>query len=76
MQRIVIELKLRHKSLEQTLAEGLQQTADYVDRCAAEEAHLIIFDRRPDVSWDDRIWQRTEKSGPKSKPQSIQVWGA
>ena len=35
-----------HKSLEQTVAEGLEQTAEYMDRCAAEEGHLVIFDRR------------------------------
>ena len=33
---MVIECKVLHKSLEQTIAEGLEQTAGYMDRCAAE----------------------------------------
>ncbi|MCX8018755.1 MAG: hypothetical protein N2690_12795, partial [Rhodocyclaceae bacterium] len=41
VQRVVLELKILHKSLEATLQEGLQQTADYAQQCGAEEAHLI-----------------------------------
>ena len=44
--KIVIECKLLHKSLEQTIAEGLEQTAEYMDRCDAEAGHLVVFDRR------------------------------
>jgi len=36
----VIELKILHKGLETTLQEGLTQTADYAQRCNADEAHL------------------------------------
>ncbi|TAN49016.1 MAG: AAA family ATPase [Methylococcaceae bacterium] len=72
VQRVVIELKLLHKSLEQTLAQGLEQTADYADRCGADEAHLIIFDRRPGVAWEEKIWQRSELHGSRA----IAVWGA
>ncbi|TAN49333.1 MAG: AAA family ATPase [Methylococcaceae bacterium] len=72
VQRVVIELKLLHKSMQQTLADGLAQTADYADRCGAAEAHLIIFDRRPDAAWDEKIWQKTESH----EGRMIQVWGA
>lgn len=57
VQRIVLELKTLYKSRETTVAEGIQQTAGYADQCDAAEAHLIIFDRRPDLGWDDKIWQ-------------------
>ena len=72
VQRIVIELKLLRKGLEKTLAEGLEQTADYAQRCNADEAHLMIFNRDTDVSWDDKIWQRRESHDGRA----IQVWGS
>ncbi|EIJ36147.1 AAA family ATPase [Thiothrix nivea] len=72
VQRIVLELKILHKSLETTLAEGLGQTASYADQCGADEAHLLIFDRRPETAWDARIWQRAELYGTRQ----IGVWGA
>ena len=45
VQRAVVECKLLYKSLEQTVREGLEQTRVYMDRCAAEEGHLVVFDR-------------------------------
>ena len=71
VQRAVIELKLLHRSLAATLAEGLAQTWEYADRCGAAEAHLVIFDRRADVTWDERIWQRSEQHNG----LPITVWG-
>ena len=46
---------MRHKTLERTVAEGLEQTAAYMDRRDAEVGHLIVFDRTPDVPWDDKM---------------------
>jgi hypothetical protein len=71
VQRIVLELKILYKSLDATLTEGLAQTAAYADQCGADEAHLIIFDRRPDVVWDDKIWHRTEEHNG----CTLGVWG-
>lgn len=71
VQRAVIELKLLVKTLEATLAEGLAQTWDYADRCNAEESHLIIFDRRPAKSWEEKIFRRTEVY----EGRTITVWG-
>ena len=72
MQRIVIELKLLRGSLEKTLAVGLTQTTDYADACGADEAHLILFDRRPEITWDAKIWHRTETH----RDRTLQLWGA
>ncbi len=72
IQRVVIELKILHKSLAITIQEGLEQTADYAQRCNADEAHLMIFDRRKEVDWDAKIW-RCEKN---HENRLIQVWGA
>ncbi|TSE22734.1 hypothetical protein Tsedi_02318 [Tepidimonas sediminis] len=71
MQRVVLELKILHKSLEATIEEGLTQTAAYADQCGAQEAHLIVFDRRPGRSWEEKIFHRTETLGGRT----IGVWG-
>ena len=70
--KIVIECKLLHKSLEQTIAEGLEQTAEYMDRCDAEAGHLVIFDRRAGRRWEDKVFhrRRTSEGGVE-----IDVWG-
>ncbi len=70
--RFVVECKVLHKSLEQTIAEGLTQTAEYMDRCAAESGHLVIFDRRVGRRWTDKVFhcRRTADSGVE-----IDIWG-
>src|SRR6056297_3312915 len=56
LQRIVIELKLKHhNALERVIEEGLKQTAAYVDKTGAKEAYLIIFDQE-NKNWDERIF--------------------
>ncbi|OBS31911.1 hypothetical protein A9O67_11360 [Tepidimonas fonticaldi] len=71
VQRVVLELKILYKSLEATIKEGLEQTAAYAEQCGAQEAHLIVFDRRPDISWDDKIFHRSETVGTRT----LGVWG-
>ena len=70
-QRVVIECKLLHKSLGQTVREGLDQTRAYMDRCNAAEGHLVIFDRTEGRSWSDKVFQRDEEVGG----SRITVWG-
>lgn len=71
VQRIDLELKILYKSLDITIAEGLEQTAGYADQCNADEAHLIIFDRHPEIAWDDKIWQCWESW----QQRNLSVWG-
>ncbi len=71
IQRIVLELKLRHASLKTDITRGLQQTAAYADQCGATEAHLLMFDRRANVSWADRIWHQEHVA----ENRRITVWG-
>ena len=55
-QRIVIELKVaRRASVAQMLADGLQQTQEYMDACHADEGHLIVFDMTGGKTWEERI---------------------
>ena len=49
--RFVVECKVLRKDLERTIAEGVEQTRGYMDRCAAEAGHLVVFDRAPDRTW-------------------------
>ena len=55
VQKVVIELKVLHRSLERTIEEGLAQTAEYMDLCAADEGHLIVFNRDEAVSWGESV---------------------
>jgi AAA-like domain len=75
VQEMVIELKVVHpKQLPETvLAKGLEQIEAYMDRMAATEGHLMIFDQRPDVTWETKIWRR-EATTPSGK--AVTVWGA
>lgn len=71
MQRVVLELKIQRKSRDVTIAEGIEQTAGYASTCGADEAHLILFDRSGTLSWDQKIWERTENFAGKD----VFVWG-
>ena len=70
----VVECKVRHerRGRERTVAEGVEQTAAYMDRCEAEGGHLIVFDRSTDRSWDEKVFRdsRTAESGVE-----VAVWG-
>ena len=69
--RFVVECKLLHKSLEQTVATGLEQTAAYMDRCEAEAGHLVIFDRG-EGEWAEKVFHRRESA---ANGAVIDVWG-
>ena len=66
----MVECKVLRKSLERTTAEGIQQTMAYVDRCAAREGHLVVFDRSG-KSWEEKIFRRLESV----EDRTITVWG-
>jgi hypothetical protein len=78
VQRIIIELKILYKSREQTIEDGMKQVCKYADRCGADEAHIIVFDRRPEVPWDKKIFQDTRidiGSEDKMNQCSVEIWG-
>ncbi len=70
-QREAVECKLRRKSLERTIAEGLEQLGGYMQRCGTAEGHLVIFDRSEDRSWDEKVFRREESAGGRK----VTVWG-
>ena len=71
VQRVVIETKLRRGDLQTIIQQGIAQTWGYMDRCGADEGHLIIFDRGKDRSWEEKIFHRDETYQGKR----LQVWG-
>lgn len=70
-QRVVLELKLKRRTLAETVRQGLTQTQRYMDRVGAEAGHLVIFDRDEGRSWVEKIFVREEKV----KGVLIKVWG-
>ena len=71
--RFVIECKVLHQDPERTIEEGLAQTRGYMDRCNAESGHLIVFDRAPDRTWEEKIFRRDTPAGASRAP--VTVWG-
>ncbi len=70
-QRVVIECKILHAGVNPTINEGLPQTVAYMDTWAAEEGHLVLFDRSPDRTWDEKVFRREEDF----EGRNITVWG-
>jgi hypothetical protein len=66
-QEIVIELKILYNSLDSTIQEGISQIKRYMDKCGTNHRHLLIFDRRPNRTWEEKIWNKMI--------DSIHVWG-
>ena len=71
VQKVVVECKVVRGSLERTIAQGLDQTRAYMDRCGAEEGHLVVFDRTQGKSWEEKVFRREETAGG----APVTVWG-
>lgn len=72
-ERHVIECKVLRpgRGLESTVQTALEQTTQYMDRCRAGSGHVVIFDRRPGKTWEQRLFRRD----PKLNERPITVWG-
>ncbi len=70
-QRIVLELKVLHKGLAQTERVGLEQTWQCMDRCGADEGHLVVFDRSVAKPWEEKLFQRDKQV----RGRLVKVWG-
>ena len=70
--KVVIECKVLRGGLERTVAEGLEQTAAYMDRCAAAGGHLVVIDRAEGKPWDEKVFRRRMTSAGGA---AIDVWG-
>ena len=74
VREFVVECKVvRDKDgLESTVSEGVEQTAGYMDRCAAEAGHLVVIDQRAGRSWEDKVFHRQRRS---KDGAPVEVWG-
>jgi len=60
--RYAVELKIRYR--EDTVMHGIEQLGGYLEHLGLSEGWLVVFDRRPEIPWDERIsWQTEKKSG-------------
>ena len=84
VQEFVVECKvvrerggLEHDGLERVVDEGVEQTARYVDRCAAAAGHLVVIDRREHRSWEEKIFRiRRSAHLPRAGGAApVAVWG-
>jgi hypothetical protein len=52
-------------ALESVVDEGCLQLAGYLDQAGLSAGWLIVFDQRPGLSWEDRMWRRDVEVGGK-----------
>ncbi len=71
-QRFVVECKVRRErdGLETVVREGVAQTAAYLDRCGAEEGHLVVMDQDDGKTWEEKIFRRSLAARRVSAPDS------
>lgn len=55
--RYPIEIKLRRSG--KTEQQGIEQLSTYLDTLGCDEGHLVIFDRRPGIPWEERLGWKT-----------------
>ena len=64
-ERHVIELKriTEHDSPDTIREEGLEQLTGYLDGLGLTEGWLILFDGRPGLTWEQRLWKQDLEIG-------------
>ncbi|MFO0588944.1 MAG: endonuclease NucS [Polyangiaceae bacterium] len=70
-ERHALELKIRRG--ERTRAQGIEQLGRYLERLQLSKGYLVLFDQRPEVSWDDKLFD-VEVQAPGG--QTIHIFGA
>ena len=63
--RFAIEIKrVRSRDSQETVIErGIVQLGRYLDTVGLDHGWLVVFDVRPDRSWEDRLWEREVEAG-------------
>lgn len=70
-ERHAIELKIRRG--ERTRAQGIEQLDRYLARLQLSKGYLVLFDQRPEVSWDDKLFDVEVQS---TDGRTIHIFGA
>lgn len=63
-ERYPVEVKVWRSA--KTYQEGIAQMLRYLDKLGCDEGWLIVFDRRPDRLWDEKIFWETEEIAGKT----------
>ena len=75
-ERFVVECKVLRdsdrKSLEWAVEQGVEQTLGYMAKCAAEEGHLVVIDRRSEDRRD--AGGRADGGGRRQDGRKVAVW--
>ena len=53
-QKYPVELKIRRS--DKSVNEGIEQTIRYMDTFGSSEGWLAVFDRRPEIKWEEKIY--------------------
>ncbi len=56
--RFILELKIYNNP--RTIIQGIEQLSKYLSRLNEQEGYLIIFDRRKEKTWEEKIVEREE----------------
>ena len=59
-----IELKIRYGN--GTYSEGVEQIARYMEKLGCTEGWLVLFDRRSEQSWEDKLFVKQERINDKT----------
>jgi hypothetical protein len=59
-----LEVKIRYN--EKTEEKGVEQTRRYMEVYGSTEGWLAIFDRRPEIKWDDKLYMKKETAAGKT----------
>jgi hypothetical protein len=62
--KYAVEIKLRYSG--QTVSKGIDQLSGYMDTIGESEGWLVVFDRRPGISWDEKIQWGSQQIGGKT----------
>jgi AAA+ ATPase superfamily predicted ATPase len=65
-----IELKILRNS--KSIPDGLEQLSAYIDRVGSNEGWLVVFDRSKEISWEEKLYMRSEMH----KGKRITITGA
>ena len=75
-ERFVVECKVLRdsdrKSLAWTVERGVEQTLDYMEKCGAEEGHLVVIDRRGEARRGGG--NEAESGGSPRDRRGVVVW--
>ena len=76
VQRFVVECRVRRErdDLETVIREGAAQTAAYLDRCGAEEGHLVVMDQDEGKTREEKVFRRSLPVRRASVPDAEPAW--